>query len=428
MKIAIIGAGFTGLSAAYELLKHGHSVVIFEKDSQPGGLAIGYQTPGWEWTLEKHYHHWFTNDESVLGLAKELSYDVLIKRPKTAMYIDGKNYQLDSPLALLTFPKLPLVDRIRMGFIFAVLFRFNPFWQPLEKCKASTVLPKLIGNNAYSLLWKPQLENKMGEYTKDISLAWFWARLNKRTPSLAYPKAGYLSFANRIVEHIQQQKGEVLFSTEIQKLEEKNNSVTVTIKTKTGDKQLSFDAAIVTLPTSYFLKIAPQLPQRYKDTLIPLQGLGAVNLVLRLKKQFLQDGTYWLSICENSSPIMVIVEHTNFMDKSHYNNEHIIYVGNYMKTSDKRFTYSKEQLLKEYKPLLNKIHPDFEKDIIAYEAFKAPFAQPIVPINYSSMIPPFTTPLPHVYLANMQQVYPWDRGTNYAVELGKKIAKKISNI
>ena len=36
-----------------------------------------------------------------------------------------------------------------------------------------------------------------------------------------------------------------------------------------------------------------------------------------------------------------------------------------------------------------------------------------------------TTPLPHVYLANIEQVYPWDRGTNYAVELGEKVAHQI---
>lgn len=60
MKIAIIGAGFTGLSAAYQLLKQGHKVTIFEKDSQPGGLAVGYQEKKWDWTLEKHYHYWFT--------------------------------------------------------------------------------------------------------------------------------------------------------------------------------------------------------------------------------------------------------------------------------------------------------------------------------------------------------------------------------
>ncbi len=70
MKIAILGAGFTGLTAAYQLVKKGHEVTVFEKDALPGGLAVGYQEKAWEWSLEKHYHHWFTNDTHVLDLAK----------------------------------------------------------------------------------------------------------------------------------------------------------------------------------------------------------------------------------------------------------------------------------------------------------------------------------------------------------------------
>ena len=98
MKIAIIGAGFTGLSAAYELTKQKHNVTVFEKDSIPGGLAIGYWEKAWEWSLEKHYHHWFTNDKSIFTLAKEINHEVIIKRPKTSVFVKGKIYQLDSPL------------------------------------------------------------------------------------------------------------------------------------------------------------------------------------------------------------------------------------------------------------------------------------------------------------------------------------------
>lgn len=124
---------------------------------------------------------------------------------------------------------------------------------------------------------------------------------------------------------------------------------------------------------------------------------------------------------------MVVVNHTNLMDKVHYNDEHLLYVGNYPDPASSEFSMTKEDLLKRYNPLLQKIHPGYEKDIISYEVFRAPFAQPIVPTNYSRYIPPMTTPLPHVYLANIEQVYPWDRGTNYAVELGEKVARYILN-
>jgi len=427
MRIGIIGAGFTGLAAAYELSKKGHSVTVFEKDMVPGGLAIGYKEAGWDWTLEKHYHHWFTNDDFVLNLAKEIGHKVFIQRPKSSFYINGSSYQFDSPKAILSFSKLPLIDRVRMAGIFALLFRFNPFWKPLEKFKIEEMVPSLVGKRAYNMLWKPQLVNKMGNYAKDISLVWFWARIKKRTTSLAYPDGGFLTFAEKLMRTTKKNGGEFLFQTEIENLKEDADTVILTIKNDSGTKTHTFDYVVVTTPSFLFLKIAPSLPQAYKDSLVKLQGLSATNLVMRLKKPFFSDSTYWLSVCEPNAPIMAIIEHTNFMSKSHYNNEHIVYIGNYAYTQDK-LGWDKKKILSEYSPFLKKINPTFEADLIDYTFFTAPFAQPIIPDNYSKVIPSMTTPFPHVFLTNIEQVYPWDRGTNYAVELGQKVAHLISTI
>lgn len=423
MKIGIIGAGFTGLSAAYNLLEKNHKVTVFERDEIPGGLALGFKEKKWEWTLEKHYHHWFTNDDSVLDLAKKINHKVIIKRPKTSVFVDGKIYQFDSPKEVLLFPKLSILDRIRMGIVVA-FFKFNPFWKPLEKFNATQFLPKTIGKRGYEMIWQPLFKNKFGEYASDVSLAWFWARIVKRTPSLAYPEGGFLEFANHLVRVIEKKSGEVKFNSEVIEVSE-NKKVIVKIKENGKIKKFEFDKVIFTLPSFLFLKITPDLPRDYKQKFARLKGLGATNLVLKLKTSFFGDGTYWVSICDPKSPIMAIVEHTNFMDKKHYNNEHLVYLGNYLDPASKRFAMDKEEVLALFDPFLKKINPDYRKNIIGYELFKAPFAQPIIPTNYSKMIPPMKTPLPNVYLANIEQVYPWDRGTNYAVELGEKITDYI---
>lgn len=415
MKVGIIGAGFTGLSSAYQLAKKGHEVTIFEMDSHPGGLALGFQQKNWEWSLEKHYHHWFTNDSSVLNLAKEINYPVIIKRPKTSVYIDKFIYQLDSPLHVLKFPKLKLLDRIRMAGVLALL-RYNPIWQPLEKINAVDFLSKTMGKKAYEKLWEPQLTNKFGKYINEISLAWFWARVKKRTSNLAYPEFGFLHFAEKLVREIEKRGGKFLFNTQVLQIQEGAETL---VKTKNHTHK--FDKIIVTLPSFFFLKIAPQLPDTYKNSLSKLKGLGAINLVLRLKNKFLTDGTYWLSVCDKKSPIMAIVEHTNFIDKKNYDNEHIVYLGNYLPHDHPYFKTTPEELLKIFHPFLKTINSNYKSSLIDYHVFKAPFAQPIIPLNYSKIIPKFETPLQNIYLANIQQVYPWDRGTNYAVELGEKI-------
>ncbi len=440
MRIGIIGAGFSGLSAAFNLVQSGHEVTVFEKDGIPGGLALGFKEKEWNWTLEKHYHHWFTNDKFILNLAKEIGHKVIIRRPKTSVYVDEKIYQFDSSIKVLLFPKLSVIDKLRMGLIVGLL-RYNPIWKPLEKINATTFLPKMMGTRGYKMIWEPLFKNKFGPYAKDISLAWFWARIVKRTTSLAYPEGGFLEFANHIVDVIKQKGGKVYFNTEI--IELSSNGLP---RSKAGKPQIKvsspasqqggqqsavssqqFDAVIVTLPSFLFFKISPQLPQDYKQKFAKLKGLGATNLALRLKKPFLKDGTYWLNVCDSKNPIMAIVEHTNFMDKKHYNNEHLLYLGNYLPSDSQRFSMTKGETLNLFDPYLRKVNPTYKQNLIGFELFKAPFAQPIIPTNYSKMIPPFKTPLPNVYLANIEQVYPWDRGTNYAVELGQKIANIISN-
>lgn len=427
MKIGIIGAGFSGLAAAYYLQKKGHSVVLFERDEKPGGLAIGYKEDAWNWTLEQHYHHWFTNDKFILNLAREIDHKVIIKRPKTSSFVEDKIFQLDSPLSLLKFPKLTLIARLRMGLSLAVL-RYNPFWKPLEKVKAEPFLRKMMGKTGYQKLWEPLMVNKLGKYSSIVSLAWFWARVYKRTPSLAYPEGGFLKFATHLENVIKQKGGEFHYGTEVSQLTVGTKPL-VKFKKINGTKTESetFDAVIVTIPSPLFIRITPQLPKTYIKKLQKLKGIGAINLILRLKNSFFKDGTYWLSMCDLKSPILAIVEHTNFMHKKNYNNEHLVYIGNYMETTDPRFSMSEKELLTLYEPWLKKINPNYKQQTINHKLFRAPFAQPIIPINYSKAIPPFTTPLKNVYLANIQQVYPWDRGTNYAVELGKKVTDFISH-
>lgn len=418
MKIAIIGAGFTGLAAAYKLSKEGHTVSVFEKDNLPGGLALGYKKKQWDWTLENYYHHWFTNDNAILNLAKEINYPVLIKRPKTCVYVEGETYQLDSPLSLLTFPKLPFWDKVRMAETLAIL-KLNPFWKHMEKVKATEFLPRAMGEKAYKMIWEPLFVNKFGDFADSISLAWFWARITKRTPSLAYPQGGFLKFAMALDKKIKENGGTIFYNSSITNLQSNGKKPFLAHDSKKEE----FDKVIVTIPSFFFLKIAPELPEEYKQKLAKLEGIGAMTMVLRLKKPFLKDKTYWLNVCDPAAPITAVVEHTNFIDKKHYNNEYIVYLGNYLPADHPYFTMNEKQLMDEFRPFLEQLNPTFEKNIIGIDVFKIPFAQPIIKTNYSKLLPSSTTPLQNVFLANMQQVYPWDRGTNYAVALGEKVSK-----
>ncbi len=411
MRVAIVGGGFTGLTIAYRLSQKSHQVVIFEKESQVGGLASGFKKRGWEWSLEKFFHHLFTSDQATkdliqdLGLNKKLFY----LRPKTSIFKNDKIFQFDSPLSLLTSPDLSVLERMRAGLALAYL-KTTPFWQPLEKTTASAWLTRNMGKNAYQTLWQPLLQGKFGELANQIPASWFWARIKKRSTKLGYLQGGFQILIDKLAERVEKNGGKIFLNHEVKNLEELNN----------------FDQIIITVPEETFLKITSNLPKDYQSQLKNFKMLGALNLVLVLKERFLTDKTYWLNINEAEFPFVAVVEHTNFIDPKYYDGQRILYVGGYYPQNHRYLNAKKEQIFKEWLPYLQKINPKFShRSTLASYLSVSLFAQPVIPINYSKTIPQFKTPLPNVYLANMQMVYPWDRGVNYAIELGKRAANEI---
>jgi protoporphyrinogen oxidase len=423
MKVAVIGAGFGGLAAAYKLLKNGVEVDVYEADNKPGGLAVGFKEDKWRWTFEKHYHHWFTNDDAVLKLARDIGHNVVTIRPKTCTYFGGVIRQLDSPVSLLQFSVLPFGQRLRTGLVLAYL-KLTPFWRPLEKVTAKEFLLKWMGEASWEVLWRPLFEKKFGDYADKISAAWFWARIKKRTPALAYPEGGFAAFADHLDEEIRGLGGATFYNTPVVSIRKQNKSKKFQVKTATETNE--YNKVISTLPTPLFLKTTEGLPEKYVKEMTPLKGLGAINLVLSLNKAFFEDNTYWLNVNELDHPFLAVVEHTNFMNEKYYNREHLLYVGNYLPHDHEYFKKNEKELVDEFLPYLKKINPEFRLSFIkkAY-LFKAPFAQPIIPLNYSKMIPDFKTPIQGLYLCNIQQVYPWDRGTNYAVANGEAVARLV---
>lgn len=419
MKIAIVGGGFTGLTAAYYLSKSGHKVTIFEKDSQLGGLAVGWQKPGWDWSLERAYHHWFTNDKAAYALMRDLgkTAEIIVKRPTTATLYRGKMYPLDSVISLLKFPGLTPSDRLRTGLMLA-FFKLNPFWQPLEKITAARLILALGGRAGWKTIWEPLLRGKFGPYADQVAASWFWARIKKRTPALAYPIGGFQALINTLDAAIRRQNGKILLNYQLVSL----------------DQLTQFDKIIFTIPTPIIAKIAPKLASELSPSL-NIPHLHAQVLILETEQPILEK-IYWLNVTDTSFPFLAVVAHTNYMDPIHYGGRHINYIGNYLPPDHPYLRLNKDQLLQKFLPYLKKLSrtKKFNLKTTDSHLFTAPFAQPVHKLNYSTRAPKPNTnyELPNanqpqrIYIANMDSVFPWDRGTNYAIELGQKAAKLIN--
>lgn len=404
MKIAIIGAGFVGLSAGYELTKKGHRVTIFEGGDKVGGLAVGIKDKKWDWSLEKFYHHFFTNDKAIISLADEIGVKKIISTPKTNSFIFGKEIQLDSPISLMKFLYLSIFDRIRMG-IGLFLFKMIHDGTFLEKWTTDKALPLILGRKGYELVWKPLLSAKFGPFTEEVNLAWFWARVFKRTTSLGYFEGGFQALAEKLADKIRSKGGRIIL----------NKKVSSSEYLVSRDR---FDAWVITVPAPLVDKlIGPKIKWP------KINYLWGQTMVLELDRSLMRG--YWLNILEKDWPFLVAVEHTNFMDKKNYGGNVLVYLGNYLPDGDKRLLLDDEELLKLYLPFIKKINPDFTDDWIKkMYRFKEPFAQPVFKTGYSEQRPEIRCD-DKIIVANMSMVYPWDRGTNYAVEMGRDVAKLV---
>lgn len=438
MEIAVIGGGFTGLTTSLRLQKKGYNVSLFEKESILGGLASGFKLNNWEWSLEKHYHHIFTSDKAVSSLMEEIGIkdDLFFKRPKTGTYFNNsklkfisqncKNiYPLDSAIDLLKLPYLSFFEKIRAGVIILFL-KITPFWKQLETITAYNWLNRYMGKRAFKILFEPLFVGKFGDYAKEINMSWFWARIKKRSPTLGYIKGGIQKFIDCLKSEIEENKGKIFLNSEILEIVKEGEKFCLTVKNNGKFQKKTFDKVIVTLPTKKFLKITPTLPNSYKDPLLGINHLDSLNLILILKKPFLKN-IYWLNINDKSFPFLALVDHNNFIESKNYGENHILYIGNYLPFDHDYFKKSPKELLDIFDPFLKQISQDYKENIIDYKMFHGYEGQTIVTTNYSKIKPSILTPWKNLYLANLDMVYPWDRGINYAIELGEKVSKLISN-
>jgi protoporphyrinogen oxidase len=427
--VVIIGGGFCGLSAAYELGKHGIRVTVLERDSEIGGLAGSFEVNGVR--LEKFYHHWFTNDAHVMNLIEELGKQdhVLLRPTRTGMYYANNFFKLSTPLDLLRFSPLPFFDRIRLGLL-ALRARRVKDWRALEDRTAVDWLREMGGERVYRVVWEPLLRGKFGDVAEEVSAVWFWNKLKLRGGSrgkggkeqLAYYRGGFAALADAMAEAIRSQAGEIRTNSPVSQLQVDSGQVTGVVA---GGETISADAVIATpaLPIIADL-MKPHVSSDYIDQLRRIRYIANVCIVLELDRSL--SDTYWLNVNDPGFPFVGVIEHTNFEPLETYGGRHIVYLSKYLSETDPLYQMADAEVVDFTLEHLARMFPDLTRNWVNdAHVWRAQHSQPIVERQYSQLIPSDETPLAGTYIATMAQIYPEDRGTNYAIRQGQSVAKVI---
>jgi protoporphyrinogen oxidase len=428
--VAIVGGGFCGLSAAYELHKRGLRPIVLEAEEAVGGLAGSFEVGGER--LEKFYHHWFTSDVHVTELARELgtSARILVRPTRTGMYYAQRTLKLSTPADVLRFSPLPLLDRLRLGLL-ALRARGVRDWRALEDRTAADWLRELGGPEVYRVVWEPLLRGKFGDVAEEVSAVWFWNKLKLRGGSrgkggaeqLAYYRGGFAALADTLAQAVTTAGGEVRTGTAATALEMRDGRVT---GVRTAGGTVAADAVLLTtpLPTAADL-LAPHVGRAEEERLRRIRFLSNVCIVLVLDRSL--SSTYWLNVNDPGFPFVGVIEHTNFEPPSSYAGQHIVYLSKYLPEDDELYRMDDAAVAAYTVAHLRRMFPDLQPaSVLRAHVWRARHSQPIVERNYSRLVPPVRTGARGAYLSTMAQIYPEDRGTNYAIRQGREAAADIA--
>jgi len=428
-RVAVIGAGVGGLTIALRLAEAGFTVQLFEQYPQPGGLARSF-TVGGE-PLEAFYHHLFTTDVACCRLASELglAQDIEWLSSRMGLYTEGRAWDFGTPLSLLRFAPLTFVDKLR--------FALTTLW--LQRCTdparfagitAARWLQDRQGARVWRHVWSPLLTQKFAELADEVAMVWLWGKLRLRGRSrtrtglgerLGYLRGSFLRLTEALSQRFSQLGGRLRLGEKVRTIEKEPGGLVVV----TRSERSMADQVVVATPIPDYLDIAGHLlpPERVAD-LARLKATSALCTVLELDRAF--SPYYWLNIADAQMPFGGLVEHTNLVPAQRYGGRHILYISNYVMRDHPAYRTPKDELLAQYYPALGRINPAFDPSwVVASHHFRAGYAQPVITVGYAEQIPDHRTEVQGLYLASMAQIYPEDRGMNYAIAFGERVARSV---
>ena len=401
---------------------------MFEKYPEAGGL-VGTFSVGGE-SLERFYHHLFTSDVDYVSLAGELGLGGEIEwlPSKMGFYSGGRLYPFGTAASLLGFSPLGLRGRAEL-VLSTLRLRAIRDWRALEGETAVGWLRKNGYGRVLDVVWGPLLAQKYGRRAEEVGLVWLWGKIALRTRSrdrtglgerLGYMRGSFGRVVEALLARIVSRGGELRSARPVKVASRRDGRWLVDFR---GGSE-TFDLVLSTVAIPELLRIAPDLPGEARARWETISYAHALCPVIVLDRPL--TPYYWTNVGDATMPFGGFIEHTNYIPASRYGGNHVVYLSDYVLPDDPKWSLPDRELWELYLPAVSRLAPAFgEARVVSRHLFRAEYAQPIVGTGYSSVLPPVRTGVPGLYSAAMAQVYPEDRGQNYAVKIAREAAAAL---
>ncbi len=435
----VVGGGIAGLAAAYRLQQRGHEVQVLEASDQVGGLAAVYETEGDP--IEKFYHHLSKSEETIVDLAEEIGVgDQLEWRiGKNAYYVDGTVYDLDTPWEIITYPHMSVYDKFRLGMLTLDIDvrggvpKFDTYerLEDFEDVPIKDFLLEHTSRGVYENFFEPLLDAKFGSRKDDVSAAWLLGRIKFRGERdilrgeyLGYFRGGFEPLLDALVDAVGREN--ITTGARVTDIGTEDGAVdSVTFETRdtdgeSGGETQESDAVVVAA--------MPNVLEALTGYECEIDFQGAVCAVVTMNRQLTE--TYWLNIAHDA-PFGALIEHTNFVPRSRYGGQHLLYIASYTQDAEEWLWRADEAEIEEvWLDHVEAMFPRFDRSWVEdFRLSRNTRAAPVYERGYLDLVVPYDLAdevADGVYYAGMasRAQYP-ERSLNGGIVAGYECADLI---